>query len=168
MMQQPTGHYLAEFNFGELKHPWDDPRVADFANNLDMVNGVAARADGFVWRLSDADMEAQQLDPNGAFGGNERIASTLSVWRDAQSLLTFVFNTVHKQFYARRREWYESKNNGNLVLWWIPAGTYPSVADGMERFEYWLSHGDTDHAFGWKHLPEAKSWGYQRCEGAKA
>lgn len=164
-MIQPDGHHLAEFNFGELKYDWDDPRVAGFADNVGRVNAIAERSDGFVWRIADADMEAQQLDPEGVFAGNERIASTLSVWRDAQSLLTFVFDTVHKQFYARRREWYEPENNGNLVLWWVPVGAKPDIAQGMARFTHWASHGDTDHAFGWKHLSEAKSWLSQASKG---
>ena len=163
-MKQPAGHHLAEFNFGVLKHDWDDPRVADFSNNLDMVNGVAARSDGFVWRLSDEDMDAAQNDPDGPMGANPRLASTLSVWRDAQSLLTFVFNTVHKQFYARRKEWYGPTDSGNLVLWWVPIGERPTFADGVARHRHWMSHGDTDYAFGWKLLPEAKSWDSRRCD----
>lgn len=39
---------LAEFNFGTLKYAWDDPRLRDFQDNLDRVNGLAERASGFV------------------------------------------------------------------------------------------------------------------------
>src|SRR6202041_730933 len=34
-------------------HPTDDLPMADFMNNLDLVNGLAERSKGFVWRLKD-------------------------------------------------------------------------------------------------------------------
>lgn len=46
--------HLAELNIGTLHYPQDDPRVAEFMNNLDLVNGLAERAPGFVWRLQGA------------------------------------------------------------------------------------------------------------------
>ncbi len=36
-----TKMQLAEFNVGVLRHDWDDPRVKDFVDGLDLVNGVA-------------------------------------------------------------------------------------------------------------------------------
>ena len=45
--------HLAELNIACLKYPLDDPRVAEFADNLELVNRVADRSDGFVWRLQD-------------------------------------------------------------------------------------------------------------------
>ena len=163
-MIQPDGHHLAEFNFGVLAHDWDDPRIADFSDNLDRVNRVAERSDGFVWRMSEADMDAAQNEPGGVLGANHRVASTLSVWRDAQSLLTFVFNTVHRQFYDRSTEWFTPGISSNLVLWWVPTGTRPSVEDAVARFDHWNSFGDSDFAFGWKHLPEASSFGLAKPE----
>ena len=144
-------HHLAEFNFGTLRHDWDDPRIADFQNNLDRVNGLAARSPGFVWRLDDAAMETAQLDANGVFD-NPRTASTLSVWEDFDSLWNFVWKTVHRRFYDRRAEWYDAKGNGNFVMWWVPVGHRPDVAEGMARFEQLQTHGSSDFAFGWKHL----------------
>ena len=122
---QPAGHHLAELNFGELRHDWDDPRVAEFVNGLDMVNALAARSPGFVWRLSDEDMDHEQTSGTGAFGGNPRMASTLSVWQDAASLEHFVWNTVHRQFYDKRALWYDAVGNSNLVTV-VGAGRAPA------------------------------------------
>ncbi|MEX0284820.1 MAG: DUF3291 domain-containing protein [Paracoccaceae bacterium] len=141
--------HLAEFNIGTLLYDWDDPRVADFANNLDLVNGIAARSPGFVWRLSDDDMESAQLDADGVLGGNPRTASTLSVWEDLASLEHFVWNTVHKKFYDRRDEWYGEGQGLRLVMWWVPAGHKPTIVEAMERYHHLEAHGDTDFAFGW-------------------
>ena len=101
------GLHLAEFNIGILKYDWDDPRVADFMNNLDRVYGIAERSPGYVWHLSGDEMEAAQLDAEGVLGGNPRTASTLSVWESPEALEHFTWNTLHKQFYDRKTEWYD-------------------------------------------------------------
>ena len=42
---------LAELNIGRLLAPTDDPRVADFMNALDRINGLGKRMPGFVWMM---------------------------------------------------------------------------------------------------------------------
>lgn len=142
--------HLAEFNIGILKYDWDDPRVADFQNNLDRVFAIAERSAGYVWHLQGDEMEAAQLDPNGPLGGNPRTASTLSVWQDLDSLKHFVWNTVHKRFYDRRMEWYDPAEQGlRLVMWWVPEGHRPSMAEAVARLKLRETKGDSDAAFGW-------------------
>ncbi len=165
MTQTP---HLAELNFGTLKYGWDDPRSKDFVDGLDLVNGIAAQSDGFIWRLPDDDMDAAQRDPAGAFRAQPGIAATLSVWRDAPSLEHFVWNTVHRQFYARRHEWYDVIGNSHLVMWWVQPGHRPTVDEGMARFHHRRTHGDTDHAFGWAHLQDAQMWKDRNCSPASA
>ena len=131
---QPEGHHIAEMNLGVLRHDWDDPRVKDFVDGLELVNGVAERSPGFVWRMGDAEMDAAQRDAAGPLGGNPRLASTLSVWKSVAALEHFVWNTVHRAFYARKAEWYDVVETPRLVMWWVPAGHRPCVAEGMERF----------------------------------
>ncbi len=160
---QPAGHHLAELNFGELKHDWDDPRVRDFVEGLGLVNGLAAQSPGFVWRLPDDEMDHAQNDTGGAFGGNPRMAATLSVWRDAACLEHFVWNTVHRQFYARRAEWYDAVGNSNLVMWWVPVGQQPTVAEGLARHRLLSEHGASDTAFGWTWLKEVRLWQERAC-----
>jgi hypothetical protein len=161
------GMHIAEFNFGTLKHDWDDPRVKGFVDGLDLVNGAAERSDGFIWRLSDAELEASESDAD-VFEGNDRIAATLSVWRDVESLDQFVWNTVHRQFYARKAEWYDAIGNGNLVLWWVPEGHRPGLAEGMDRWRHWDANGNSDHAFGWSHVKEAQLWKARNCSAMAA
>jgi hypothetical protein len=160
---QPVGHYLAEFNLGVLKYDWDDPRVQDFVNGLDRVNQVAQRSNGFVWMLDEENMDAAQTDPDGAMGGNPRTASTLSVWQDAASLEHFVWNTVHKQFYDRKAEWYDAVETPRLVMWWVPQDVRPTIAQAMERFRHLETHGNSDHAFGWSYLNDANMWRSHGC-----
>ncbi len=149
---QHASQHLAEFNFGTLKYDWDDPRVAEFTDNLDRVNAIAEASPGFVWRMDDDNMDEGQNDIDGVFDGNGRAASTLSVWKDAASLHKFVWKTVHGEFFRKRRDWFAADGNSNLVLWWVPAGHKPTLKEGMERFEHLMQNGETDYAFGWKHL----------------
>ena len=160
---QPKGHHLAEFNIGILRFDWDDPRVKDFADGLDRINELAARSPGFVWRMPDDDMDAAQTDPDGVLGGNPRTASTLSVWKDAARLENFVWNTVHRHYYDRKHEWYAPTDALRLVMWWVPAGQRPSIAEAMERFEHLNALGDTEFAFGWAGLNDAYLWRNKRC-----
>lgn len=168
MALSETAHHLAEFNIGTLKYDWDDPRVADFANNLDLVNGIAARSPGFVWRMTDEDMETAQTDAQGVLGGNPRTASTLSVWESAEALEHFVWQTVHKQFYDRKHEWYAPEENQGprLVMWWVPVGHRPTVAEAKVRLDHLAAHGTSAHAFGWDHLASARLWRHKQCDNA--
>ena len=45
--------HLAQLNVGRLLYLLDDPCVAEFTDNLDLVNGIAERSLGFVWRYLD-------------------------------------------------------------------------------------------------------------------
>lgn len=151
--------HLAEFNIGILKYDWEDPRVADFLNNLDRVYGIAARSPGYVWHLDGDEMEAAQIDAQGVLGGNARTASTLSVWETPEALEHFTFRTLHKQFYDRKAEWYDDAEQGwdghRLVMWWVPVGHRPTIAEAVDRLEHLARHGETGHAFGWAYLKTA-------------
>ncbi|MEL7100433.1 MAG: DUF3291 domain-containing protein [Pseudomonadota bacterium] len=142
---------LAEFNIGTLRYDWDDPRVADFQNNLDRVYDIARRSPGYVWHLEGDEMEAAQLDASGPLGGNPRTASTLSVWESVAAFRTFTFDTVHRVFMDRGDEWHLPKTGPSLVMWWIAPGQRPTVAEAVARLAHLEAHGETDHAFGWEH-----------------
>jgi len=144
--------HLAEFNFGTLNYPFDDPRIADFQDNIAMVNKVAERSDGFVWRIEDEEMEAVQLDSHGPLAHRPNTASTLSVWVSPQSLYDFVEKTIHVRFLQRAHEWFEPNDRGHLVMWWVKEGEKPTVADAMDRWTRFKELGPGDHGFGAKEL----------------
>jgi hypothetical protein len=70
------GMHLAELNVGRLVAPNDDPRIAYFQNNLDRVNAIGDRPDGFIWRMSSDGMEAEQVNGEGPFKDSPNTAST--------------------------------------------------------------------------------------------
>ncbi len=151
--------HLAELNIARLKFPLDDPRVADFAANIERVNAVADRSEGFVWRLQDDSGNALEI---GGFG-DPAVIVNMSVWRSAGHLEHYVWNTVHRQFYQRRTEWFALMEKQHLVMWHVAEGHRPSVAEARERLEYLHENGDSDFAFGWAHLPHVKLWQQARC-----
>jgi hypothetical protein len=162
-MAQPKGHHLAELNLGILKYDWDDPRVQGFVDGLDLVNRVAQRSEGFVWMLPEEEMHFEQTDTAGNMGANPRLASTLSVWESVGKLEHFVWNTVHKQFYDRKAEWYDTSVSLRFAMWWVPIGHRPNMAEAMARFRHLETEGPGDHAFGWDYLTEAALWKTKRC-----
>ena len=62
-MQQPSNHHLAQLNVGRIRYEIDDPRMTDFTNNLAVVNGIAERSAGFVWRYIDQSGNATNTRP---------------------------------------------------------------------------------------------------------
>ena len=51
----------------------------------------------------------------------------------------------------------------HFAMWFVPAGTKPTMDDAVARLEHLNTHGNSDTAFGWDHLPEAVRWRDARC-----
>ena len=51
MQQQPARQHLAQLNIGRLRYEANDSRMADFVDNLALVNGLAERSDGLCLAL---------------------------------------------------------------------------------------------------------------------
>lgn len=159
---QPETHHLAELNVGRLIAPTDDPRVAEFMAALDKVNGMGKRMPGFVWMMEGSG-EPGTGNTGNAIGGDPQFVANLTVWEDVASLEKFVWQTVHRKFYERRAEWFELLGEMHFVMWWVPAGHCPTLEEALERLEYLRAHGDSDHAFGWSCLDEARLWRMRQC-----
>ncbi|MEX2128775.1 MAG: DUF3291 domain-containing protein [Xanthobacteraceae bacterium] len=155
-----SGRHLAQLNIGRLRYEVGDPRMADFVDSLELVNLLAERMPGFVWRYQDASGNATDTRP---YESDPRMAINLSVWESAEALEHFVWQTVHKRFYGRRTEWFEHLEGQYFVMWWVPAGHRPTVQEAIERLDHLKQHGQSDNAFGWESLPAAQLWKTARC-----
>jgi hypothetical protein len=164
---QPEGMHLAELNIGRLLAPTGDPRVADFMNALDKVNGLGKRMPGFVWMMEGSG-EPGTGNTDVKLDGDPQFVSNLTVWEDAATLENFVWNTVHRQFYQRRAEWFEVLGKMHFVMWWVPKGHRPTLDEARDRLAHLEKHGDTEHAFGWTYLKEAQLWQTHSCAQAAA
>lgn len=119
------------------------PIMAEFAQALDEINALAERSPGFVWRLKDDSGNATAIQ---AFADPLTLVN-LSVWSTVESLKDYVYKSVHGKFFARRQAWFEKSESPHLALWWIPAGSLPTVMEAKERLDHLTLHGATAHAF---------------------
>lgn len=152
--------HLAQLNIGRLVADTDDPRVAEFMGALDRVNGLGKRMPGFVWMMEG---DAGLGNTDAKIEGDPRFIFNLTVWDSVGALERFVWGTIHRQFYERRAAWLEVLGRMHFVLWWVPEGYRPTMAEAMERLDHLEANGDSDHAFGWRHLPQARLWRERAC-----
>jgi hypothetical protein len=135
--------HVAQVNIAVLQAPLDSPQLASFVQSLEPINALADTTPGFVWRL--------QTDGGDATGvrafGDDRIIVNLTVWRTIEALADYVFASRHTEVLRRRREWFEPMREAHLALWWIPAGTLPTVEEAERRLGLLREHGPSPEAF---------------------
>lgn len=159
---QPSGHYLAELNIGRLRSPTNDPRVAEFMNAMDRVNGMGKRMPGFVWMMEGSGAPGTG-NTDAKIEGDPQFVSNLTVWENVATLENFVWNTVHRAFYERRQEWFEVLGKMHFVMWWMPVGHKPTLDEALAKLALKQKNGDSDEAFGWSHLKDAQAWKTYGC-----
>lgn len=149
--------HLAQFNIARLRAPLGNPQVQGFVDGLDIVNSLAMRMPGFVWMM-DGINDPGGFDPDApTYPADPLIVPNLTVWEDAESLERFVWGTVHKKFYDRRKDWFEALDEMHLVMWWIEEGHRPTLEEAKAKLAQLRSAGDTETAFGWAWLKAAIS-----------
>lgn len=147
--------HLAELNIGRLLAPTDDPRVKEFMDNLDRVNGLGKRMPGFVW-MSEGSGEPGTGNTENNIGDDPQLVFNLTVWEDLASLETFVYKTLHTKFMDRKAEWFEVLDQQHFVMWWVQEGHRPSREEALERLEDLRANGPSPRAFGWDDLREGR------------
>ena len=136
--------HLAQANIGRLRAPLEDPIMEGFRNQLDPLNKLADRSPGFVWRLQTEDGNATAIRP---YADDNLIAINVSVWESLEALQGYVYRTAHVDTLRARKQWFEPMAGPILVLWWVPAGHIPTVAEAQQRLQHLKNHGPTPHAF---------------------
>ena len=159
--------HLAELNVGRLLAPTDDPRVAEFMSALDRINGIGKRMPGFVWMMEGSG-EPGTGNTEAKIGGDPQFVSNLTVWESVETLENFVWNTVHRQFYERREEWFEVLDSMHFVMWWVAPGHQPTLDEALARLDMLNRNGDSEEAFGWAYLKEARLWRSRGCRAESA
>lgn len=136
-------HYLAQINIALMKAPLNDPIMAEFANALEEVNEVAEQSSGFVWRLKTSSGNATDLQAYS----DPKILTNISVWLSVEQLKAYVYNSLHTNFYIRRRQWFEKYQGEHFAMWWIDAEHLPTIEQGKAKLEYLKLHGDSAESF---------------------
>ncbi len=135
---------LAQLNVARLRAPIDSPELEQFVALLDPVNEIAEQSPGFVWRLQTDEGNATAIR---AFPDDPLMALNLSVWESIEALADFAYRSAHTTFLRRRSEWFQRLGEVYLVLWWVPAGTVPTVDEALARLDHLRTFGPTPEAF---------------------
>jgi hypothetical protein len=142
-LQTPQKFHLAQINIAQMKAPLTDPIMAEFADALNEVNAIADRSPGFIWRLQTASGNATEIQAYP----DPKMLVNVSVWQDVETLKTYVYKSLHGEFFVRRRQWFEKYEGEHFAMWWIPAGHQPTVEEGKTKLAYLTLHGDSQTAF---------------------
>lgn len=141
--------HVAQINIATLRAPLDDPSIADFVDSLDAINALADDAPGFVWRLQTDEGNATAIQ---AFPDPLTLVN-MSVWESVEALQDYAYRSRHRDFVARRREWF-AEGSSRYAIWRIAPGETPSVDDGKERLDFLERYGPSPYAFRFGRVPE--------------
>ena len=146
-------YHLAQFNVATMRHPLDDPEMQGFIDALDRINQLAGVSPGFVWRLQDNTGDSTGIRPMGA-----TILLNMSLWKSVEALHAYTYKSDHRFVFAARKDWFEPSATRDLVMWWHPAGTIPTVEEARVRLEQIRLFGPCEGAFNFKHaLPPPRT-----------
>lgn len=151
-----ASHHLAIYNFGIHVEAYATAAVQGFALREPFNFAAAARAVGFVGR-SGYDGEpgpeswGDHVVPQslGDFGGRSTVSS-LSLWKDIESLAAFSYAGVHADALKHARQWNIKQDWPPLVLFWVALGDRPTWSQAVERFEGLMRHGPAPAHFSMK------------------
>ena len=131
-----AGWHIAQINVARFREPREHPVNADFEAALDEVNALAEASPGFVWRMIG---EGDSDDP--------ALTINITVWESIEQLAAFAYrNLTHRTVMRRRGEWFVEMP-AYLALWWVRAGTVPTLAEGLAKLELIGRVGPTVEAF---------------------
>ena len=137
---------LAQVNIARMLAPLETDIMADFVANLDPINTLADRSEGFIWRLQGDENNATALR---VFEDNYLIIN-MSVWKDLESLFQFVNGTEHLEIYKRKKEWFHKMTDHHMAFWYVEKGHEPTPDEAKNKLEYLSANGESPLAFTFK------------------
>jgi hypothetical protein len=146
MQRGLDGYEIAQLNVARLTAPLSSPQLQSFVDRLDEINELAEASPGFRWRLQGDGGDATDI----RIGNDPLILVNMTVWATIDDLFMFTYRANHKSVFARRFEWFERWGGPSNVLWWLTAGTIPTVDDGLHRLDLLTEHGPHAEAFTFK------------------
>ena len=158
----PLQHHLALYTFGIFKKP-----AADVANDgfhlrndpllklVDQTHGMIARS-GYANEPGPESWGTQVYPRFYIEQGDGFSPSTLSIWRDLESVFAFTYFGLHAEALVHGRAWFKKPEWPPYVLWWIKAGEQPTWAEAVLHHEYLHDTGPSAFAFNFKHAFDAE------------
>lgn len=140
-------YQLAQVNIARMLGPIDGPVMEGFVAQLDEINSLADRSDGFVWRLQSEDGDATSYRP---FPEDDMMIINMSVWESVEALFEYTYKSDHVKVMRDRAKWFESLKEMHMVLWWVPVGHIPTEQEAIEKLVLLQENGPTVEAFTFK------------------
>ncbi|MBS0375056.1 MAG: DUF3291 domain-containing protein [Proteobacteria bacterium] len=137
-----------------LKAERASPAVAGFMERIAGAFAAAEALPGFVdrarvdpatglynWGVRGVPSTFPVPDPG------DRLAHTLSVWRDLESVAQYSYRGLHAEAVKRRGDWCVPPTWPTYYAWWIADDAWPTWEEGYRRFDRIHRHGPTAEAF---------------------
>lgn len=134
---------LAQVNIAKMLAPMNDPIMKDFFDNVDRINALAYKHEGFIWQLEDKDLAKNVFQ-------DESLIINISVWKTIESLFDYTYKSGHVEIFKRKKEWFSKMKMMHMAFWYIPENYKPTFQDAKNRLDYLNKYGDTPYAFGFK------------------
>ncbi len=133
---------LAQINIAHMLAPLDSAVMTDFVNNLDGINQLAEKSEGFIWRFIEDNSESAIKVFH-----DDYIVVNMSVWQSTKALFNFTYRSEHKNIFKRRKEWFSNIKEMHMACWYVPKGKYPTPQEAKDRLEYLNEYGESPFAF---------------------
>ena len=147
-------HKLAFLTIGLMHEEVTSARSKGFLDRAPGVYVAADQSDGFdsrsirdynTWMHSWGKIATPAC--YACAGDDKRLATTLSLWQDLESVAAFAYHGPHGEALTKRRDWFPQTELPVYVAWWVPADASISWPDGAERIDHLHTHGSTPYAF---------------------
>ena len=84
-------YHISQANIALGRALLNDPIMQDFVNQLEYINSVADKSQGFIWRLQTEDGDATSVEVLD----NPLIIFNMSVWESIENLYDYVYRSDH-------------------------------------------------------------------------
>ncbi len=148
---------LAFTTFGILREPETHPDSQGFVDRTPDTYDAAEHSDGFIDRsrrdsVTNRHSWGDGVCPQFAEGLSEdRIAQTVSLWKDLESVFAFVYvSRSHGQALKLRKDWFIDAEYPGYAAWWVADDDIPTFAEATTRLEALHRNGSSPFAFNFK------------------
>ncbi len=145
-MTKTTTWHIAQINIATALYTQGDSRIEAFYSQLDAVNSLADKSEGFVWRLQSETGNATDIQ----VGDDPMLIINMSVWESVEALFDFAYKSAHRTVLAGRKQWFKRPEGAYQALWWVPQGIKPTADEGMARLRLLDEQGPSARSFTFK------------------
>lgn len=138
--------HLAQVNIARLRAPITDPILQGFVSRIQEIHELADGSEGFVWRFKDEEHGTGYVQ----VFGDDRLLFNMSVWESVGALKQFTYRSSHRELLGSRELWFERMPGPYAAMWWLPAGTLPSIEDAKARLDSLAVNSDTAYSFSFR------------------